>query len=93
VNVAELAAETTTEADPVTVLEADRQAMASVEIGLAVQTIITTLVSTILKRVEAAVGKAEKAEGAAAVDRVVAQAEAGVHTEFNAANSGFGFSL
>ena len=51
------------------------------------------MVSTILKRVEAAVGKAEKAEGALAVDRAVAQAEAGVPTEFNVANSGFGFSF
>ena len=92
-SVVELVAETTTEAGPVTALGADQQAMATIEIGLVVQTIITTVISTIVKRVEAAVGTEEKAEGAAAVARVVAQAEAGVPTKFNLANSGFCFSF
>jgi len=47
------------------------------------------VIFTIVKQVEAAVGTAEKAEGAVAVARVVAQVEEGVLTEFNVANSGF----
>jgi len=45
------------------------------------------VISTILKQVEAAVGRAEKAEGAVAVARMVTQAEEGV----NVANPGFWF--
>ncbi|SPF40098.1 hypothetical protein SBDP1_290027 [Syntrophobacter sp. SbD1] len=82
---AEPAAETATEeAGPVTVvLQADRQALATIKIGLVVvaTAVLTTVISTILKQVEAA---AEKAKGAVAevpAVRAVAQAAAGVPTK------------